>query len=125
MLEIKVTLSADDKLFGIMKELLEAFHGLTEIVPASRAVQNETAIKNTEMPKSVEQTTELLVEHEHKAETEPQPTIEEVRQALTDLRKKHGVDKVKQLLNDYGAAKVSELKAEQYSAVIQVAKEAL
>ena len=56
MLEIKVTLSADDKLFGIMKELLEAFHGLTEIVPASRAVQNETAIKNTEMPKSVEQT---------------------------------------------------------------------
>ena len=136
MLEIKVTLSADDKLFGIMGELLKAFHGFTAITPDCRVVQNETAAKNPEPPKTVEPTAEPAVEQEQKAEEtpkdaeqkaeiEPQATIEEVRQALTDLRKKYGMDKVKQLLNDCGASKVSELKPEQYAAVIQVVKGAL
>lgn len=136
MLEIKVTLSADDKLFGIMGELLKAFHGFTTIAPIDRVVPNETTAKNAELPKTVVPTAEPAIKQEQKVkenpqaaeqkeETEPNATLEEVRQALTDLRKKHGVDKVKQLLNDCGAAKVSELKPEQYTTVIQTAKEAL
>lgn len=132
MFEIKVTLSVEDKLYDILDNLLEALNVFTKATVLYKGDRPVKELTKAEMPKEkeLEVETKLISEPvaeqvtEEKSE-EVTATIEEVRQALTDLRKKYGVDKVKQLLNDCGANKVSELKPEQYAAVIQVVKGAL
>lgn len=50
-------------------------------------------------------------------------TIEEVRAAFSEYARSKGKDKAKELLSKYGAAKVTELKAEDYEAAIRDIKE--
>lgn len=53
----------------------------------------------------------------------PQHTIEEVRAAFSEYARAKGKDKAKELLLKYGAAKVTELKAENYDAAIRDIRE--
>ena len=59
------------------------------------------------------------------AEEQPRPnhTIEEVRAAFSEYARSKGKDKAKQLLSKYGAAKVTELKADCYDAAIRDIRE--
>lgn len=52
-----------------------------------------------------------------------QPSIEEVRAAFSEYARAKGKDKAKELLSKYGAAKVTELKAEDYGAAIKEIRE--
>lgn len=60
---------------------------------------------------------------ETKASPAPHHTIEEVRAAFSEYAKSKGKDKAKELLSKYGAAKVTELKAEDYDAAIRDIRE--
>ena len=60
---------------------------------------------------------------ETKEQPQPQHTIEEVRAAFSEYAKSKGKDKAKELLSRYGAAKVTELKAEDYDAAIRDIRE--
>ena len=51
----------------------------------------------------------------------PQPTLEEVRAALKDLRDKHGSKAVKDLLRAFNAESVPDLKPDHYLAVLETA----
>ena len=55
-------------------------------------------------------------------ELPPQPTLEEVRAALKELKDRKGTDAVKRLLKDYGANNVPELKPEDYLGAIDRAR---
>lgn len=50
-------------------------------------------------------------------EDPPQPTFEEVRKALKDMRDRKGTDAVKLLLADYGAKNATELTEVSYRSV--------
>lgn len=52
-------------------------------------------------------------------EEEPEYTIEQVRAAFTKYAKTNGKDAAKALLEKHGAAKVTELKPEDYAAVMK------
>lgn len=58
-----------------------------------------------------------------KVPPEQEHTIEEVRAAFSEYAKSKGKDKAKELLSKYGAAKVTELKAEDYGAAIRDIRE--
>lgn len=53
----------------------------------------------------------------------PAVTVEELRKALADCGKAHGRDAAVQLLASFGAKNVSDLKVDQYAAVVAAAKE--
>ena len=55
-------------------------------------------------------------------ELPPQPTMEEARAVLNDLRKRKGTDAVKEILEAYGAKTFKELKPEDYLGAIDRAK---
>lgn len=48
----------------------------------------------------------------------PQPTLEQVREALTGLRDRKGIGAVKELLKAYSAKSVQDLKPEDYLGAI-------
>lgn len=52
----------------------------------------------------------------------PQPTLEEVRAVMKELRDRKGVDAVKALLADFGVKSVPDLKPEQYITVYDRAR---
>ena len=52
----------------------------------------------------------------------PQPTMEEVRKVLKELRDRKGVEAVKALLADFGVKSAPDLKPEQYLTVYDRAR---
>lgn len=52
-----------------------------------------------------------------------QPSLEEVRAVLAQVGKKSGTAKAKELLSQFGAAKLTDLSPNHYAAVLQAAKE--
>lgn len=64
-------------------------------------------------------------EDEPTEETAVAVTIEDVRAALVDLRKRTNGAKAKALLQQFGVSGVSELQEAQYADVIHAAKEAV
>lgn len=72
-----------------------------------------------EEPKEIKPvlTQEQMEENIRKApihEEPPQPTLEEVRAAMKELRDRKGPDAVKEILKAYGAKTVPDLKPEDY-----------
>lgn len=57
-------------------------------------------------------------DEEKDEEKAPSRTIEEVRAILAKVGKAHGAAKAKEILNAFGASKVTDLKEEFYDAVI-------
>ena len=52
-----------------------------------------------------------------------QPSLEEVRAVLAQVGKKSGTAKAKEILSQFGAAKLTDLSPNHYAAVLQAAKE--
>ena len=62
---------------------------------------------------------EDLAEETAEPEESPAYTIEQVRAAFTKYAKQNGKDAAKALLEKFGAAKVTELKPDDYAAVMK------
>lgn len=56
------------------------------------------------------------------AKEEKTYTVEEVRKAFADMAKEKGKDKAKELLQQFGASKVTELRKDYYSAIMELIK---
>ena len=57
-----------------------------------------------------------------KANTKKQPTMEEVRAILADISRNGKTEDMKALLHKFGATRLSEIKPEDYTALIEAAK---
>lgn len=76
-----------------------------EIKPVISQAQMEENVKNAPVPAAPEQ-----------------PTIEEVRTALKELRERKGASAVRELLKAYGADSLTQLKEEDYLGALARAK---
>lgn len=125
-MEIKLVVSLDNELSRIADKLLEAITSLSNTNRTSHNTRNTFII--SEKAKTKEET-------EFEAATTWEPTdadanaddkptenqnikVDEVIQALQKLAKAKGKTAAKELLTKYGAAKVSELKEDNYSGLI-------
>lgn len=86
--------------------------------PGSRPTSSAS---DTALPKHERSASERVERESSSAVTHH--TIEEVRAAFSEYAKAKGKDKAKELLLKYGAAKVTELKAEDYDAAIRDIRE--
>ena len=57
-----------------------------------------------------------------KANTKKQPTVEEVRAILADISRNGKTEDMKALLHKFGATRLSEIKPEDYTALIEAAR---
>ena len=76
-----------------------------EIKPVISQAQMEENVKNAPVPTATEQ-----------------PSIEEVRTALKELRERKGAGAVRELLKAYGADSLTQLKEEDYLGALARAK---
>lgn len=76
-----------------------------EIKPVISQAQMEENVKNAPIPQAPEQ-----------------PSIEEVRTALKELRERKGAGAVRELLKAYGADSLTQLKEEDYLGALARAK---
>ena len=60
---------------------------------------------------------------EKTAAAEEQPTLEEVRAVLAEISRSGKTAEMKALLSKFGAAKLSDVKPEQYASLLQKARE--
>lgn len=129
-MEITVKIQADE-LAGAINNLAEALlvdnNNLTESinnlalsVGPIEAVKAEP--KNVaEEPQKVEDRPKAEPKEEPKAEKdEPQYKIEDIRTAFATFAKAKGKDKAKEILSQFNAHKVTELKEDDYNAVMKV-----
>lgn len=129
-MEITVKIQADE-LAGAINNLAEALlvdnNNLAESInnPALsvgpiEAVKAEPK-KVAEEPQKVEDKPKAEPKKEPKAEKdEPQYKIEDIRTAFATFAKAKGKDKAKEILAQFNAHKVTELKEDDYNAVMKV-----
>lgn len=58
-----------------------------------------------------------------KTNAQKQPTMEEVRAVLADISRQGKTDDMKALLHKFGATRLSEIKQEDYTALVAAARE--
>ena len=98
-----VTLTLNEITTEQAEQVLDLLRGGGTTVQADKIAPEEFE----DMPSAAEETEE--VSH----------TIEEVRSALSKLGKAKGKEAAKAILTKFGVSKVTELKAEQYGAVLK------
>ena len=54
----------------------------------------------------------------------PQPTLEDVRTVLAEISRNGKTTEMKQLLSQFGASKLSDVKPEDYAALLEAARNA-
>lgn len=118
-MEITVKIQADE-LAGAINNLAESINNLALSVGPIEAVKAEP--KNVaEEPQKVEDKPKAEPKEEPKAEKdEPQYKIEDIRTAFATFAKAKGKDKAKEILSQFNAHKVTELKEDDYNAVMKV-----
>lgn len=105
--------------FTALADVLEGKASNEETEQASATVKEAVA---NEAP-APEEVTEKPVEEATPAEPEsPAYTLQDVRKILADKSRKGYTDKVKQILTDHGASKLSELAESEYAAVVKEAE---
>lgn len=125
-MEITVKIQADE-LAGAINNLAEALlvdnNNLALSVGPIEAVKAEPK-KVAEEPQKVVDKPKPEPKEEPKAEKdEPQYKIEDIRTAFATFAKAKGKDKAKEILSQFNAHKVTELKEDDYNAVMKVLEE--
>lgn len=116
-MEIKITIDGLDQLteaIALLGSALAYKQGTLKIAGAAEALAEDV----TEMTKKVTKPEEKVTEEPEKV-TEPTITIEQVREAFMDKNSKANAPKLKALLKKYGVAKVTDLKEEDFSSVLE------
>lgn len=108
-----VTLTLNEITTEQAEQILDLLRGGSATVKAEPAAKTERIIPEEfeDMPSPAPELTEETEEVTH--------TIEEVRSALSKLGKAKGKEAAKAILTKFGVSKVTELKAEQYGAVLK------
>lgn len=108
-----VTLTLNEITTEQAEQILDLLRGGSATVKAESAAKTEKIIPEEfeDMPSPAPELTEETEEVTH--------TIEEVRSALSKLGKAKGKEAAKAILTKFGVSKVTELKAEQYGAVLK------
>ena len=102
-----VTLTLNEITTEQAEQVLDLLRGGVTTVKAEKIAPEEFE----DMPSPAPELTEETEEVSH--------TIEEVRSALSKLGKAKGKEAAKAILTKFGVSKVTELKAEQYAAVLK------
>ena len=116
-MEITVKIQADE-LTGAINNLAESINNLALSVGPIEAVKTE--------PKKVARGSQKVEDKPKPVETpkvekdESQYKIEDIRTAFATFAKAKGKDKAKEILAQFNAHKVTELKEDDYNAVMKV-----
>lgn len=104
-MELTINLNLTEQTLGMVKALLQAVEGLN-----IKAVeqQSQEAEKPTETKKTTTATTK---------EQENNTTLSDLRQICTSIAEAGGRDEIKELLNNLGFKKITEIPEEQYNEV--------
>lgn len=108
-----VTLTLNEITTEQAEKVLDLLRGGSATVKKESAAKTEKIAPEEfeDMPSASEDLTEETADVSH--------TIEEVRSALAKLGKAKGKEAAKAVLSKFGVSKVTELKAEQYAAVLK------
>lgn len=124
-MEITVKIQADE-LAGAINNLAESINNLALSVGPIEAVKAEPkkvargSQKVEDKPKPVEPPKAEPKEEPKAEKDEPQYKIEDIRTAFATFAKAKGKDKAKEILAQFNAHKVTELKEDDYNAVMKV-----
>lgn len=124
-MEITVKIQADE-LTGAINNLAESINNLALSVGPIEAVRAEPkkvargSQKVEDKPKPVEPPKAEPKEEPKVEKDEPQYKIEDIRTAFATFAKAKGKDKAKEILAQFNAHKVTELKEDDYNAVMKV-----
>lgn len=113
-MEITVKIQADELVKAIDKLAGAIDEGI------SVATTKEKSQKVVDKPKNVEPPKPEPKEEPKAEKDEPQYKIEDIRTAFATFAKAKGKDKAKEILSQFNAHKVTELKEDDYNAVMKV-----
>lgn len=102
-MELTINLNLTEQTLGMVKALLQAVEGLN-----LKAVEQQS--QEAEKPTEAKKTT--LAE-----EQENSTTLSDLRQICTSIAEAGGRDEIKELLNNLGFKKITEIPEEQYNEV--------
>ena len=101
---------------SMREKLIAVANLLADLTSAVAEVAAEFGeVKRVEKPAAETQQAE-------KANTKKQPTMEEVRAILADISRNGKTEDMKALLHKFGATRLSEIKPEDYTALIEAAR---
>ena len=101
-----------------MTSLTVSIERLTAVITAGADIAPETIKEKATPLKKVESTSKKAAKNK---EPEKTVTIEDVRTALIDLSKAKGKDAAKELLSEFAATKVGDLKESDYPKIYKQA----
>lgn len=108
-MELTINLNLTEQTLGMVKALLQAVEGLNLKAVEQQAQEAE---KPTEKPAETPKATTPISE-----EQETATTLSDLRQICTSIAEAGGRDEIKELLNNLGFKKITEIPEEQYNEV--------
>lgn len=111
---------------SMREKLIAVANLLADLTSAVAEVAAEFGeVKRVEKPAAETQPTEKQPSENPPTETQPeekQPSMEEVRAILADISRNGKTEDMKALLHKFGATRLSEIKPEDYTALIEAAR---
>jgi hypothetical protein len=111
---------------SMREKLIAVANLLADLTSAVAEVAAEFGeVKRVEKPAAETQPTEKQPSENPLTETQPeekQPTMEEVRAILAEISRNGKTEDMKALLHKFGATRLSEIKPEDYTALIEAAR---
>ena len=106
---------------SMREKLIAVANLLADLTSAVAEVAAEFGeVKRVE--KSAAETQPTEPQPAEKANAQKQPTMEEVRAILADISRNGKTEDMKALLHKFGATRLSEIKPEDYTALIEAAR---
>jgi hypothetical protein len=106
---------------SMREKLIAVANLLADLTSAVAEVAAEFGeVKRVE--KSAAETQPAEPQPAEKANAQKQPTMEEVRAILADISRNGKTEDMKALLHKFGATRLSEIKPEDYTALIEAAR---
>lgn len=105
-MELTINLNLTEQTLGMVKALLQAVEGLN-----LKAVEQQS--QEAEKPTETKKTTTTATTEEQETAT----TLSDLRQICTSIAEAGGRDEIKELLNNLGFKKITEIPEEQYNEV--------
>lgn len=125
MYELNISATTPEELKIRLLGLLDIFKGISFNGPLEAPITEAAPAVPAEEPKVVPIIPQAELEANTKKTPDPipeQPTLEEVRAALKELRDRKGSGAVREVLKGYGAESLTELKPEDYLGALARAK---
>lgn len=122
MIEVKVSGTNAAEVFALLQDLVNTNQAkTTEVVEVKIEEKKEKKPKKETKKNIIEETVKASDASVKGAEdTAKVITVDDVRDALQAVNSKHGMTKVKEILGEFAANKLSDLNASDYSRFVEV-----